>query len=182
MNAASCNVYKNGTGTIAPGSITVGESSCFVSCTENEPRAWQSLCGTSAGRKSQAPSQQCRRLARRHAHLSTRMPLPAGPVNTTGTKLAVAWNDTTKTATIVFQGSQSQEDWITVRAAPSAACPRSPCCRACVAGCLQLLADASVPAVASGFFCAIACPATAAAYPTSAERMSWRDAGLQGLP
>ncbi len=152
MNAASCNVYNNGTGTIAPGSITIGESSCFVSFTENEPPAWQSLCGTSAGRKSQAPSQHLRSsadvlLAGIH-NFQQRMPLPAGPVNTTGTKLAVAWNATTKTATVVFQGSQSQEDWITVRAASSDAFPP-----------FTMLHKSCrwVPAAASGFFCACSC-------------------------
>ena len=39
----------------------------------------------------------------------------AGPVNGTGTQLSVAWNATARTATIVFKGSTTREDWITVR-------------------------------------------------------------------
>lgn len=39
----------------------------------------------------------------------------AGPVNGTGTQLSVAWNASARTATIVFKGSTTREDWITVR-------------------------------------------------------------------
>lgn len=56
---ASCNVYNNGTGSIAPGSVQIG------------------------------------------------------PVNGTGTQLSVAWNASARTATIVFKGSTTREDWIT---------------------------------------------------------------------
>lgn len=42
----------------------------------------------------------------------------AGPVNDTGTQLAVAWNESSSTATIVFKGSTSREDWLTVRPLP----------------------------------------------------------------
>mmetsp|Transcript_18367 Transcript_18367/g.55306 ORF Transcript_18367/g.55306 Transcript_18367/m.55306 type:complete len:738 (+) Transcript_18367:203-2416(+) len=55
----SCQVYNNGSNTIAPGSVTIG------------------------------------------------------PVNDTGTQLAVAWNESSSTATIVFKGSTSREDWLT---------------------------------------------------------------------
>jgi hypothetical protein len=46
----------------------------------------------------------------------------AGPVNGTGTQLSVAWNASARTATIVFKGSTTREDWITVRKRCAADC------------------------------------------------------------
>ena len=120
---ASCNVYNNVTGNIAPGSVQIGATCCAHSGKLLTHRLCKHVLPTSCHMcASSFDKQPCIWIPQMTCWATSLIrgtydPLTAiaGPVNGTGTQLSVAWNASARTATIVFKGSTTREDWITVR-------------------------------------------------------------------
>ena len=130
---AACNVYNNVTGNIAPGSVQIGVSCCLHSGKSYKRTAAAGLTRISGCDEIvllDCGLQPCilhsLHMARWVISLFRSMQMAlrvfAGPVNGTGTQLSVAWNASARTATIVFKGSTTREDWITVRKCCAATC------------------------------------------------------------